>query len=195
MSERDGKVYTVVFSRMELVWLMRQLESGRDRADGIIKTYSGDAISKVKATEEQLAQLREATQHKDALDKLILNMKDNLTAGERNRLALHNTKLDLEEALELAEEQSAKDEATKQLALLPQEEDYKIQFDRGTIKFTLKLLENDLLKFRTQIIPTYEKADPGEFKDPIQTKSYWVNKARKSKDLLDSLKIRLEKKL
>lgn len=195
MSEKDAKIYTVVFNRIELTWLMRQLEAGRDRADGIIKTYSGDAISKVKATEEQLAQLKEAHQHKDVLDALIVNIKDRLAVGERERLAMHNMRLDLLEAMELAEEQSAKDEAAKRLGQLPQEEEYKIQFDRGTVKFTLRLLENDLLKFRAQVIPAYEKAAPEDFEDPIQTKSYWVNKARKSKDILESLKIRLEKKL
>lgn len=195
MSEKDGKLYNLSFTRIELTWLMRQLEAGRDRADGIIKTYSGDAISKEKATEEQLAQLKEAVTFKDALDSLIVKMKDILNDGEKKRLAMHNLRADLEEAFDLAEEDSAKQEVMNRIKALPKEEEYRIQFDRTTLKFTLRLIENDLLKFRTKIIPQYEKSEPGEYKDPIQTKSYWVNKARKSRDILDLLKTKLEKKL
>jgi hypothetical protein len=166
-----------------------------DKADGIIKTYSGDAISKVKATDEQLAELAMAHKHKEVLFGLVTTMKDRLSLGERERTAINNLRADLEEAFDLAEEDSAKAEVMKRLRELPKEEDYKIQFDRGTIKFTLKLIENDLLKFRAQIIPNYEKAAPDSFTDPIQTKTYWVNKARKSKDILDKLKSKLEKRL
>lgn len=195
MSERDAGIYTLVFTRMELTWLMRQMEAGRDRADGIIKTYSGDVISRTKLADEQRAQLDEAQQHRETLERLVQDMKDRLAEGERQRLAIYNMKMDLEEAFDLVDEDSGKQEVMNRLKQLPKQEDYRIQFDRTTIKFTLKLIENDLHKFRSQIIPNYEKAPPEQFEDPIQTKSYWVNKARKSKEILESLKSKLEKKL
>lgn len=195
MSEKT-RTYTLLFSRIELTWLYRQLVAGRDRADGIIKTYSGNAIDKAKLSAEQEAQLKEAQSHKAELDRLTQAIKDRLDFGDKERLAIVNHKADLEEALELVEEESAKIEIQKQLTHMPEAESYKVQFDRATIKFTLKLIENDLHKFRSQVIPNYEKANPDDFKDdPIHTKSFWVNKAKKSKAILDTLKTKLEKTL
>jgi hypothetical protein len=103
---------------------------------------------------------------------------------------------ELEEAQELVgDNQGALDEITKRLKELPVEEPYIISFDRATLKFVVSLVEKDLHKFRSSIIPNYEKASEEEFKDIIQTKTFWVNKARKSKDVLDKLKVKLEKGL
>lgn len=189
------RVYTAVLTRIELTWLHRQLSACRDMVVGKLKTYSGDVISKNKASEEELKEMAETQKQKDELDKLVQTLVDRLDLGNRERLQIVNLLHDLQEAYELAEEDSAKTEAFNRIQALPEEEDYRIQFDRHTVKFTLALIEKDLHKFRTEIIPAYENADAGEFEDPIMTKSYWVNKSKKSKGILESLKTKLEKLL
>ena len=133
--------------------------------------------------------------HRDELSSLTNVIKDHLDAGDAQRLKLDDMRKELNEAFDLVEEDSAKELILKRLKELPKEEPYRVQFDRGTAKFTLKLIENDLHKFTSQVIPTYEKADASEFTDAIQTKTYWVNKAKQSKGILEQLKIKLEKAL
>lgn len=180
-------MHTVEMTRIELNWLYRQLLSGRDKAHAIVKSYTGPL------SEDRHKELVEATKHFDEIDALCVSIKDRLDAGDLERLKLNDLKAELEEALELSP--SAAVEIRKRLDDLPKETPYRIQFDRETLKFTLKLVENDLRKFRESVIPNYEKADPGDFKDPIQTKEFWVNKARKSKNILDQLRVKLEKAL
>jgi len=192
----EVKTFTIVFTRIELTWLYRQLCAGKDKAEGIIKTHGGgDVISQAKATEAQVKEHAEARVHFEELTRLTQIMKERLDAGEKERLQLVNIRMDLMEATELVEEKSAKEAITNRLAELPAEEPYRIQFDKGTCKFTLRLIESDLHKFRSQVIPQYEASKPEDYTDDIQTKSYWVNKARKSKAILDGLKTKLEKAL
>lgn len=205
-----SKNFTVKFSRIEINWLYRQLMAGHDRAVGLIKTYD-DIMAKDYEqrppaipedynrfrclSEEQIAEYETAVKHRDELKLLTTAIADRMFQGDKERLGIVNLKTDLEEALTLAEEESAKEEARKRLAALPAEESYNISFDRATCKFTLKLIENDLQKFRAHVIPAYEQAEASTFKDPVQTKSYWVNKARQSKTILENLKEKLEKNL
>lgn len=185
----EERVFTVVFNRTELFWLYRQLASGRDRAEARTKQFTGEL------SPEQNAELTQAVKYFEELKKLVQGVKDSLDNGEREKMKLQALKEDLTEALDLVEEETAKEEIHKRLHDLPKEEDYRIAFDRETCKFTVALVENDLHKFRSQVIPEYEKMAAEEFTDPIQTKSYWVNKARKSKEILEKLKIKLERAL
>ena len=178
---------TIELTRIELNWLYRQLLSGKDRASGIIKTFTGPL------SEDRNKELNEAQAHFDELEKLTTAIKDRLDAGDLERLKLNDLRTELEEALELAPSSAV--EIRKRLDALPKEAPYMITFDRETIKFTLKLVEKDLEKFRVNVIPNYEKASDKDFTDPIQTKEFWINKARKSKTILEILKSKLEKAL
>lgn len=187
-----SKVFTVVFTRIELNWLYRQLMTGRDRAAATISALSGPVAT---ITDEQRAQLSEAREHHDALQALTDNIREIMDQGDKHRLKIKDIRDNLEEAKGLVEEESALEEIERRLMAMPTEEPYRVQFDRATVKFTLRLVENDLQKFRTHIIPTYENSKPEDHKDPVQTKSYWVNKSRQSKAILESLKAKLEKTL
>lgn len=177
----------VTLTRVELNWLYRQLLSGKDKAHSIVQTYTGPL------SEDRTKELNEAQQHLDELIKLTNAIKDRLDLGDKERLQVNDLRQELEEALELAPSSAVA--IRKRLEALPKETEYKMQFDRETLKFTQKLVENDLQKFRLHVIPNYEKAEPSEFKDPIQTKEFWVNKARKSKAILENLNIKLGKAL
>lgn len=205
-----SKTYSVQFTRIEINWLYRQLLNGKKNAEGRIKTFDAimesDRVTNPPKTpeeynrfrclsEEQVAEYKMAITHRDELFALTNTIHDRMVQGDKERLGLVNLRADLTEAMGLVEEDSARLEAEKRLMDLPEEEKYNISFDRATLKFTLKLIENDLHKFRTQVIPAYEKAPVEDFKDPIQTKSYWLNKARQSKTILETLKTKLEKNL
>jgi hypothetical protein len=163
--------------------------SGKDRAEGALKLQTDSG----KADADKVFELKKQI---DELLVLTNSLKDRLDEGERQRAKLAFMRAELEEAQELVgDNQGALDEITKRLKELPVEEPYIISFDRATLKFVVSLVEKDLHKFRSSIIPNYEKASEEEFKDIIQTKTFWVNKARKSKDVLDKLKVKLEKGL
>jgi len=191
----ENRSFTVILTRMELTWLYRQLLSGLDRAKGVIQEYGGGVLRADPVTPAQQEMVDEAEKYKTELEPLTANIKERLDIGEKERLNLVNLRADLDEAFELVEEDSAKQEILNRLKEIPKEEPYRIQFDRATAKFTLKLVENDLQKFNQQVIPNYQKAKLEDFTDKIQTKSYWVNKAKRSKEILEQLKIKLEKSL
>jgi len=65
-----SNIFTLDFSRLEMTWLYRQLMGGKDKADAHIKQFSGDVISLHKASEEQLATLKEA---QESIDSLTIN--------------------------------------------------------------------------------------------------------------------------
>lgn len=171
------KTFNVKFSRVEFVWLYRQLCFGRDKSK---------VLTEKESTPENLLQLEE-------MSKLVFSMETSLEKGKNERLALLNAKEELEEALILSPSSSV--EIRKHLEELPKEESYGIIFDRNNLLFTLKLLEHDVTKFRDHIIPNYEKSSEDAYTDKIQTKEYFVNKAKKSKLILDSLRSKLEKQL
>lgn len=179
--------FTIHMNRIEVQWLHRQLMSSRMMAEKQLEQFKGP-LSEDKAKKHD-----EAKAYAEELKRLEDMMFTRLEQGNMERLHISQVKEDLEEALEL--NPYATVEIRKRLDDLPKEEPYRITFDRETAKFTLKLIENDLTKFRLHVIPGYEKKPESDFKDPIQSKEYWINKAHKAKKILDSLKIKLEKEL
>lgn len=194
MSVNDRKLH-IQLNRVEFNWLYRHLLHEKDKRTAVIKTYSGDAISKNKASEEQLALLKVAETEAEEITQLSDKMASILSLGDRRRLELNDVRRNLNDAFDLCDEESAKAEVMARLKALPKEEMYTIDFVRQTIKFTLNFVENDLHKFRSQVIPNLEKKDAGDFKDPIETKSYYLNRARRDKKLLEELKVKLERAL
>lgn len=172
---------TVTFTRIETNWLYQQMESARGRASALLSEKPDD---------------QEARMYSDELEAICMKLKDQMTAGERQRAKLSYMKEELEEARELVgEDEKALEEISNRLSNLPKEEPYLMTFDRPTVKFIVKIVENDLQNFRAHIIPKYEKANDSDFTDAVQTKTFWVNKARKSKTILEQLKQKLERVL
>lgn len=190
-----SKEFTIVLSRVELNWMYRQLSAGKEKAEAICKRYDGEDVLAKPLTEEQTKERDAARIYYAELVTLTAGMRDLLDEGERTRLKLRDLREDLDEAFSLVEEDAAKQEVLNRLKDLPKEEPYRVTFDRTTAKFTLQLLEQDINKFRSQVIPNYEKTDASEFTDPIMTKSYWINKSRSSKAILEGMKVKLEKML
>lgn len=173
------KNFTIKLTRVEIGWLYRQLRGAKDKSEAKLKEeYS---------TERQVEY--------DTLTKLCINCSDLIGHGESNRLKLDSLKQELEEAILLCEEPTAVIEARKRLDNLPKEEDYRVTFDRETAKFTLKLLDREIEWMRKTNIPNIEKRDASMFTDVIQTKSYYLNKAKRAKAILEELKKKLEKEL
>ncbi len=177
----------ITMTRIELNWLYRQLEAGKDKAEGYILKLQGPQ------SEDKAEEIGEAVKQRDYLLSLCSFCKDALDYGERQRAKLAFMRTELEEARELVgDNENALTAIRDRIDALPKEEPYKITVDRPMVKFILKLIENDLHKFRSSIIPKYESSSEEDFKDVIQTKTFWINKARKSKDVLDALKSKLE---
>jgi hypothetical protein len=180
--------FSLTFTRVEVQWLHRQIVSGRMQAEAQMAAIVGPlAVSKA----DELADL---TIYKDELLRLEGVMFERLKVGDQDRLKIGNLMHDLEEALELNPD--AKEIILERMANIPKEESYNITFDRETAKFVLKLVENDLTKYKLHTIPNYEKKSEKDFKDdPIQNKTYWVNKAHKAKNILDNLRTKFEREL
>ncbi len=175
--------FTIILSRMEVNWLYRQLRSQLQKAEALKK-------DKPEGTEGAAIQ-----NDIDVLTKLIISCKDLVDQGEVNRLGLDNLKRDLQDALIFCEEPEAKAEAQNQLDNLPKEEDYRVTFDRETAKFTLKMLIKEIEWIRATNIPNLEKRDAALFEDKILTRSYYINKAKRAKSILEEMKKKLEKEL
>ena len=184
--------FTLTFSRLELEWLYRNMKHAHDKMEKIIATFSGPVA---ELTEPQALELKEAQTYVTELRDLARSMDATLTAGDQNRLKLRDTKAALEEAFDLVEEDSAKALILEKMRELPKDEVYRVTLDRGSAKFTLKLIESDLEKVRNKMIPTYEKKDDSEFTDPIMTRTYYLNKAKRIKRTLEELQGKLQKAL
>ena len=169
----------IVLSRLEMQWLHRQVVAARDRLEGKLKEKED---TDVRNDYEFFA-------------KASLEMSDRLNAGDKERLGVMNMRIELEEALELCEEPEAILEAESRLKTLPTEEQYRLLFGRDQLKFTIKLLDKDIQWLYGKAIPNYEKREASEYSDKVMTKTYYINKAKKAKEILSNLKARLEREL
>jgi hypothetical protein len=190
-----SKNMTIPYERKEVNWMYGRIRTVKETYERIIQEWSGSAILTKAISEDQQKALEEAQANIESITKLCHSVGDILTAGDESRLKIHDLRTSLNEAFDLVEEDSAKQEIMNRLKQLPKEEPYRITVDRATAKFLLKLVENDLHKFRSHIIPNYEASKPEDHKDPIQTKSFWVNKSKASKVILENLKGKLSKAL
>lgn len=186
----EEKTFAINLKRVELSWLHRQIALGRDKAEENLKHLHGP-LSDDKVKERTKTRI-----FFDDLSKQTQTMKDALDAGTLNRIKAQEIREELEEAIELiGEDGEALTAINIQLEKLPKEEDYRISFTRDSAKFTIEIIEKDLQRFRSHVIPSYEKRNAIEYTDPIRTKTYWINKARKAKTILEVFKTKLEKEL
>lgn len=168
---------SIILSRLEMQWLHRQVVATRDSLEGKLKEVDDQGLRN----------------DLEFFSKMSLEMQDRLNKGDLERLAVMNLRNELEEAVIFCEEPEARAEANKRLADLPTEETYRLIFGRDQVKFTIKMLDKDIQWLYGSAIPNYEKRD--DYTDPIMTKSYYVNKAKRAKEILSNLKARLEREL
>ncbi len=162
--------FTITLDRIEMQWLHRQLLSAKEKYE---------AKGEVQAVNE--------------LTPLVITCADLLANGITQRDNLNTLRNELEEAILLNEDGAAVIEARRRIDELPKEESYKVTFDRQTAKFALRQVENEIKWLQTVNIPNLEKRT--EYPDVIMTKSYYINKAKKAKRILEEFKKRLEKEL
>lgn len=153
-------------------WLHRQLHAVKERYEA-----KGEAALAAEVT------------------PLVITCADLLDKGVTQKDQLMTLRTELEEAIQLCEEKEAVVEARRRLDELPTEEDYRVTFDRQTAKFALQQLDFEIKWLRETNIPNLEKRKVEEFTDPVMTKSYYINKAKKAKRILEELKKKLEKEL
>lgn len=175
----DEQEIVIDLIRVEANWFYRTLKAVADANKDLANQMNGEELKGY-----------------ELFVKLTMQMQDNLNAGSKEKLSMLDAKEELDEALVLVgEAPAARAEVIKRLNDLKLEPSYRVNFDKTTLKFTLDMIEKDLTKFRTVVIPNYQKKEESEFTDVIQTKMYWVNKAKKAKTILEHLKIKLEKAL
>jgi hypothetical protein len=165
-----SRQFTIVMSRIEMQWLHRQLTNVKEKYE---------AKGEVAAVNE--------------LTPLIITCADLLDKGITEKDRLMSLRQELEDAILYCEEPEAVVEARRRLDELPKEETYKVTFDRQTAKFALRQVEFEIKWLREVNIPNLEKRT--EYPDKIMTKSYYINKAKKAKTILEEFKKRLEKEL
>ena len=165
-------MFTITMNRLEMQWLHRQLLSVKEKYEA-----KGDADNAGK------------------MAPLVIQCADLLANGVTERDNLYTLRLELEDAIVLNEEPQAVVEARKRLDALPTEETYRVTFDRDTAKFALRNIDNEIKWIRETNIPNLEKRKNEDFADPVMTKSYYINKAKKAKRILEEFKKRLEKEL
>lgn len=174
--------FTIAVSRVELQWMFRQFKSATERAEALVKPPANPTTEQVKLYDET--------------KRVSQMLQDQLADGRRQKLELEALKEELNDAVELVgDDDIALNAIEDRLAALPKEEDYKLTFDRETAKFILKLLEKDIQTFFGKVIPNTQARPDSDFTDPVQTKQYWVNRAKRARDILEALKIRLERHL
>lgn len=173
------ELITIVTDRLEVNFLHRSFQAERDkRAQKIL--------------EKEDTELRVEM---DNLSKLVLQTEDLMREGDSNRLRLLNLRKDLEDALIFCEEPNAVIEARKRLDNLPKDEEYRLTFDRSTAKFVMQLLEAEIHWLRYKNIPTIQARDASKFTDVIETKTYYINKAKRAATILEGMKVKIEKEL
>ncbi len=175
--------FSINIDRIHLQWLHRQLVSSANQAEGQIKGPLAEQPEKLSEIQVYLSEI----------NRLIDAVAERLASGEKDRLGLAVMKEELEEALDLNPHATV--EIRRRLDSLPKEEPYRITFDQNTAKMVLKMIENDLQKFKAHVIPAYQKKSEEDFKDPVLNKTYWLNKASKAVKILDKLKKTIEEEL
>lgn len=187
--------FTEEFERIEVHWFHRHLEVEKDKKikrKGILMEKS--AMS--KSEQQELEKLNTVIEDFTRVIDIIGKQK---TEASKHKFKLLQQLEILQEAYELNEDKMARDATSSAIKALEEEiqraDKIKLTFGRSVIRFAIQLINDDLVKFRTQLIPAYEKAKEEDFTDAIYTKTYYVNKAKKSKKTLELFKKKLEKGL
>lgn len=183
------KNITVPFTREEISWLYSWVDGAAKKARQIIADLTGPVNVRTDEQEQMLAQAQKVHEPLTALATAALAT---LEDGDRKRHALADFRRELEEARAFVEEESAKEEIDKRLAQLPEFEPYRVVFEgRESLKFVLQAVEQQIVHYRTHVLPYYEGRKADTYTDPIMTKSYYVNKKKAEKLALEGLNTKL----
>jgi hypothetical protein len=160
-------------------WIHRQVANVREKVEAKMKEKASEELRNEFAT----------------LTNLVIGAKDHLIKGDAQRLNILRYREELEDSIPLIEEKEAVIEARKRLDTLPLEEEYRITFDRDTAKFVIKLLDKEINWIQQTNLPNLEKRKSEDFTDSVMTKSYYINKTKKAKSILEEMRKDLEKGL
>ena len=221
---KDTAKFTEQFSRQEVNWWYRHLQNEKMKHDKRILKLEGagkvlsnaqhDELGKLKTFAEELSRfivlLGDARTNADQYKHSLLLQKEIIEEAisfipsfsddptEDPELHAHGEEVKSQEEIAADRQRLAAAADLMELSMaLQKAETIKLTLNRPVIKFVLKLVEQDLHKFRSEIIPKYEKASPDEFKDSpsYMGKEYWVKKSTKAKEMLEGFKRKLEKGL
>jgi hypothetical protein len=160
-------------------WIHRQVANVREKVEAKMKEKASEELRNEFVT----------------LTNLVIGAKDHLIKGDAQRLNILRYREELEDSIPLIEEKEAVIEARKRLDTLPLEEEYRITFDRDTAKFVIKLLDKEINWIQQTNLPNLEKRKSEDFTDSVMTKSYYINKTKKAKSILEEMRKDLEKGL
>lgn len=180
-----------MFDRTEVTWFYRKCKGAFDEAEAIMKAFSGK--DNLGSVEKQ--RLETAQQGGPFLLEMTRMLENVLNKGAEERLGMEQRRSELKGVLELADEQFSKDAAQLELDNLPKTEPYNFVMDREMVKFFLEITEKDIENIRVGVIPAHENAPESSFSDPLFPRSYYVNKAKKTKVMLEKMRDLLEKEL
>ena len=179
----------------ELVWLARKIKGADTKAKELLKAHSGKG--KHELTSSELAEFEIAQKFGQTLADNSQKLEALMDASLKRRQALRSRKADLEDILRFTDEAEVKAEATKEILALPDEDEAMvaaIAMDRPSVKFILAVVESEIDRIRTKVVPHYENA-PEETFEGSHPRSYYVNKNQHMKIVLEMLATKLEKKL
>lgn len=185
------KKQNIILDRKEVAWLARKLKLGLKKAEGTMNLLNGR--NDLSAGEKD--ELRAAQEAGPFLLHLSRLFEQFLDQGAKERFGMEHRRAELNSVIELADEPEAKAFAEKELEAIPKDEEYKLQADRKMVKFFIKVIGDDIQNIRSVTIPTYEKAPDEDFPSPAMTRSYYINKARKTKEMLEVLFEKFERTL
>ncbi len=187
----------ISLSHIQVFWFFRQVVAYRNKVDAKIKSLTGEFSDEAMQKEYQgYCKEREELEAMAGKLEYLVYLRKNL----------HDAEVELKDAITCNDNEEAKAKAKdslekvqNQLSTLPERDEdmiHDIPFsDRASIKFVLAITEADIQKFKLHVIPHYENAKDTDYPDPVETRIYYVNKAKKSRDILEQLKIKLEKAL
>lgn len=187
-----AKQVNLMLDRHEVMYLWERISGAMKVAQGIINSLTGPVNVH---TDEQAAKLKSARAMEEALKQPVGEMMGILAAGDKHRLNLQDIRKELNEALELVEEDEAKEAIHATLKKLPTAEPYRVTMEREAAKHTLEMVERDILNYQTKVIPEHEKMLPSQFEDKMFTKSYYINLKKKEKTILEGLRGKIMKEI
>lgn len=121
------------------------------------------------------------------------SLADKMSQGDLVYLQNHRTYDELQDMFERVEDDATKQAILDRIKEMPKVEEHRIEFTRSSAKALIEILEKHIKRYRDVTIPEEEKKPLEEYTDPVQTKAFCLAVKRRDKDMLDQLRVRLEK--
>lgn len=187
-----GKRHTVIFDRTEVTWLYRKCKMALDHAEEIMRAFTNKQPELSSNEKEQLSAAQEGGPF---LLEMTRSLEGLLNDGAKERMGMEKRKVELTNIIDLAEEEVAKSLAKAELSKIPADEPYKMIMSRDMVKFFLDMVEKDINNIQFKVIPNYQQQKDDIFTDPMMPKSFYINKNKKQKTVLEIMRAKLEKVL